>query len=62
MHGRWEAFRGESKEEKDLLFTTKIARRLLVALVVVILNYISAYARGKDYGDAVTTIFDTFIN
>jgi hypothetical protein len=59
MHGRWEAFRGESKEEKDLLFTTKIARRLLV---VVILNYINAYARGKDYGDAVTTIFDTFIN
>jgi hypothetical protein len=26
MHGRWEAFRGESKEEKDLLFTTKISK------------------------------------
>ncbi|KAL9374484.1 hypothetical protein Peur_034104 [Populus x canadensis] len=23
MHGRWEAFRGESKEENDLLFTAK---------------------------------------
>ena len=23
MHRRWEAFRGESKEEKDLLFTAK---------------------------------------
>ena len=23
MHGRWEAFRGESKEKKDLLFTAK---------------------------------------
>ncbi|KAL9371716.1 hypothetical protein Peur_036856 [Populus x canadensis] len=23
MHGRWEAFRGESKEKNDLLFTAK---------------------------------------
>jgi hypothetical protein len=34
----------------------------IVALVVVILDYINAYARGKGYGDAVTTIFGTFIN
>ncbi|KAF9684821.1 hypothetical protein SADUNF_Sadunf04G0158500 [Salix dunnii] len=26
MHDRWEAFRGESKEEKDLLFTAKTSK------------------------------------
>jgi hypothetical protein len=34
----------------------------IVALVVVILDMIDADPSGKDYGDAVTTIFDTFIN